>query len=154
SIVCTLFEGHYHFGVAGLINSLYANGFTGEIYIGYRGALPPWAESNVTTSEGLEWNGAQTLHLSSEIRLHFLPVETRFQFTNYKPDFVLQVVKAIDLKIQSSIFYFDPDIVIKCAWQFFMTWVSFGIALVHEIINNDMPASHPVRQMWNEIIVN
>lgn len=152
SIVCTLFEGHYHYGFAGLVNSLHANGFKGDIYAGYRGQLPPWTENKITCNEKFGWSNGQTLQLNDDIKIYFLPVVTRFQFTNYKPEFVMQVAKAIGVN-NKNLFYFDPDIVIKCNWKFFEQWVSFGIAVVHEIINNDMPASHPVRQMWNKIIV-
>ena len=151
SIVCTLFEGHYHYGFAGLVNSLYANGFKGEIYAGYRGLLPPWAKNALTNNTFIKWNNVKTLQVQDELRIHFLPATTKYQFTNYKPEFVLQLSKVVDFT-EKVIFYFDPDIVIKCQWNFFTTWASFGIALVHEIINNDMPPNHPVRQMWKGII--
>ncbi len=43
AIICTLFEGRYHFGAAALVNSLYRAGYRGELYAGYKGELPFWA---------------------------------------------------------------------------------------------------------------
>jgi hypothetical protein len=40
--LCTLFERNYHFGVAALSNSLIASGYSGDLWVGYRGALPGW----------------------------------------------------------------------------------------------------------------
>ena len=151
AVVCTLFEGHYHYGFAGLVNSLYANGYRGDIYAGYRGKLPTWADNKTSYHTVIKWNGATTLQVNDALQIHFLPVETKFQFTNYKPEFVLQLAESKGFSSE-KIFYFDPDIVVKCNWEFFLSWTSFGIALVHEIINHDMPESHPVRRTWTKII--
>ena len=51
SVICTLYEGHYHFGVASLANSLYSNGFRGDIYIGLKGDLPFWAKMAKTENQ-------------------------------------------------------------------------------------------------------
>lgn len=149
SIVCTLSESHYHDGVAALINSLHNQGFTGDVYVGYRGPLPAWAAA--ASSSGLAWTNAKTLLLSGALRVHFLPVDTAMHFTNYKPTFLLRLMNEVD-SAAPYVFYFDPDIVVKCKWQFFEQWITFGIPVVHEIVNNDMPPTHPVRQLWARII--
>lgn len=150
SIVCTLFEGNYHYGVAALVNSLKNHGYKGEVYAGYRGALPIWAkmaEFNIK----LEWEDACTLNIEDGIQIHFLPLQTDYHLTNYKPDFMIRLCEG-PAKNEIGIFYFDPDIVIKCRWAFFEKWISHGVAIVHEIISNDMPATHPIRLEWCNII--
>lgn len=151
SVICTLYEGGYHFGVASLINSLHKHEFYGDVYIGYRGKLPFWAnEAKVDSS--ITWEGAMNLQIASNLNLHFLPLVTEVHLTNYKPHFMLQVwdkcVKQIDIP---GIFYFDPDIVIKCSWSFYENWISYGVALVHEIVWNDMPPTHPKRHQWMSV---
>ena len=149
SVVCTLFEGHYHYGVAALINSLSKHGFKGDFYAGYRGALPPWAQGKKSDIFG--WKDCTTVRVSNDVQVHFLPLNTNYHFCNYKPDFVIELRNYLDENV-SGVFYFDPDIVIKCRWSFYEEWLKIGVPLVHEITNNDMPTSHPVRKMWTKMI--
>jgi hypothetical protein len=150
SVVCTLFEGHYHYGVAALTNSLYFHGFRGEVFVGYRGALTDWA-SAAKDNPSIMWNGTKTINVADGLQLHFLPLETHFHFTTYKPYFMLSLLDGV-AKDADGIMYFDPDIVIKCNWSFFEKWITYGVGLVHEIVNHDMPPSHPIRFMWTEMI--
>lgn len=152
--ICTLYEGHYHYGVASLINSLHTNGFKGHIYIGYRGALPSWAncvEDNVDYDCSQDWISIKRCNLSDDLMLHFILLKTEYHLTNYKPTFMIDLWRIID-KTTNGIFYFDPDIVIKCSWVFYEEWIRHGVALVHEIVYNDMPPTHPMRNKWIEII--
>ncbi len=150
SIVCTLFEKHYHYGLAALANSLYQHGFRGSVYAGYRGELPQWCATAKEEDEG-PWPGARIVEIDQSFRIYLLPVETDFHLTNYKPYFMLQLLEVFG-KQADAIAYFDPDIVVKCRWGFFETWISHGVALVHEITANDMPATHPIRRQWEEVI--
>ena len=148
SIICTLFEGHYHYGVAALANSLYKQGYQGEIYVGYKGSLPPWAVW-AKKNYSLNWQGATTLRVAEGLQLHFLPLNTHYHLTNYKPEFMLRLLDG-PAKDSDAIAYFDPDIIIKCKWKFYETWMNYGVALVHEIISNDMPQTHPIRLEWEK----
>ncbi len=150
AIICTLFEGNYHYGVAALINSLHKQGFRGNIYAGYRGALPSWA-NKAELNNFLNWPAATTLNATDDLQIHFLPLTTDYHLTNYKPDFMLRLWREVD-NTADELFYFDPDIVLKCKWNFFSEWIQFGVALVHEVISNDMPVSHPVRRKWEDVI--
>jgi hypothetical protein len=150
SVVCTLFEGHYHFGLAALTNSLYQNGFRGQIFAGYRGELPPWA-TDVIENSSLQWPGAKTMEVSEGLSVHFLPINSDWHLTNYKPDFMLKLLDG-PARDADAIAFFDPDIVTKCTWKFYERWMSMGVALVHEIVCNDMPDSHPLRLGWKEVI--
>ena len=146
SIVCTLFESHYHYGVAALVNSLYKNGFTGNVFAGYRGSLPKW--STKATPATFEWQGASTLKVADGLMLHFLPLETDYHFTNYKPDFMLQLWDG-PAKDATGMFYFDPDIVIAAPWKFFEQWIGCGIALCEDV-NSPLQEFHPRRVFWRK----
>jgi hypothetical protein len=148
SVVCTLFEAHYHFGVAALTNSLYKNGFRGDVYAGYRGDLPKWANNAIKNDE-LKWEDAKTLRVIEGLQLHFLPLTTDYHLTNYKPDFMLALFEKFKF---NGLFYFDPDIIIKSKLSFFEEWINLGVALVHEISSNDMPPTHPIRLKWHSVI--
>jgi len=54
-------------------------------------------------------------------------------------------------KNAKGMFYFDPDITIKCNWDFFESWITMGVCLVNEIVWNDMPDIHPKRMMWRKV---
>ncbi len=150
SAVCTLFEGHYHLGVAALINSLHKNGYQGRVYIGYRGQLSDWCQQAVPDTT-LQWTNARTLVLNPAITIHFLPVDTTYHLTNYKPEFMVRLINGVASQCD-NIAYFDPDIVLKCPWSFIETWMGHGVALVHEVVMNDMPRTHPIRMEWKKII--
>ena len=145
SAICTLYEGHYHHGVAALANSLFKNGFRGSIYVGYRGALPPWAGA-AYDNVALGWANAKTYEAAEGLLLHFLPLITDYHLTNYKPDFMLQLWEG-PAKNAEAMFYFDPDIVQVAPWGFMENWVKCGIA-VCEDINSPLHEFHPRRVYW------
>jgi hypothetical protein len=137
SAICTLFEGDYHYGVGALVNSLHRCGYRGSIEVGYRGNLPDWLRN----AEGLLKGTSITL------RTHLL--QTDWHFANYKPKFI-NTVFDLNPTIQ-AVYYFDPDIVIKCQWFYYEEWIQNGIALVEEIATNGMPYNHPIRLRWLEV---
>ena len=143
---CTLFEGHYHFGLASLANSLYQNGYRGTLYAGYRGALPSWAKNTKPVDFG-KWNGAESIEIASDFRLTFLPLSTDSHLTNYKPEFMLGVMDALTNSAAESLFYFDPDICVNKEWRYFEQWVDCGIALCEDV-NSPLPQNHPRRVGW------
>lgn len=141
--VCTLFEGDYHYGLGALVNSLYNNGFRGPIWAGYRGSLPPWASAAKDCGDWHEF------HFADDCSVNFVCLDTSVHFANYKPNFMVDVCTKYCSEVE-SIFYFDPDIVIKCDWSFYDLWIKYGIALCQEIVWGSMPNDHPVRQAWKE----
>lgn len=147
SAICTLFEGSYHFGLAALANSLYSQGFAGDIYAGYRGHLPGWA-AKAQANETLTWQGAVTLHVNENLSIHFLPLQTDYHLTNYKPDFMLELWDGPASGVE-QLFYFDPDIIVDTRWSFFSEWVGYGVA-VCEDVNSPLPANHPRRKAWRK----
>jgi hypothetical protein len=149
--ICTLFEGDYHHGVATLSNSLYKEGYRGTIYVGYRGSLPRWATVGIIQPIG-KWQKATKLQIHPDFMLCFLPLETSYSLTNYKPDFMLELWNDI-AEDSDIVLYFDPDIVVT---QFYnkslfdmREWVKCGVA-VCEDVNSPISRFHPIRVGWRE----
>ena len=144
--ICTLFEGDYHFGIGALVNSLYFHGFRGVVWAGYRRDLPPWARSTKRTPEFDEFL------VADGCSIRFVALDTTFHLTNYKPSFMLEILNKYSLD-SDALFYFDPDIVVKCRWSFFEDWVNYGIALCEDV-NSPVPAAHPLRMAWRQFYAN
>src|SRR5262245_19087110 len=105
SVICTLFEGSFHYGLAALINSLHAQGFRGKIYAGYRGTLPPWVSALTALESKSEYA------IADQLVVTFLPLETEMHLTNYKPTFLSELWSS-QCASAKKLFYFDPDIVV------------------------------------------
>ena len=143
--VCTLFEGDYHLALAAFLNSLAHVGYAGTVWAGYRGALPPWLDQLKTVSaEEREYL------VTDSVRLVFLPLTAEIHLTNYKPQFMLDLLAgpASDCEY---LWYFDPDIYLCSPWSFFANWQRYGVALCQEIVNNSIPFDSPLRHQWIEI---
>jgi hypothetical protein len=138
--VCTLFEKEYHLGVAVLVNSLARAGFRGDVHIGFRGALPPWATGRVTQQDETTWH----MPVPDGPRLVFSLIETDAHFTNFKPDFMLQVLGKSDA---DTVLYFDPDVVVNTTWKYLEEWLSCGVALCDDV-NSPVAENHPRRVGW------
>ena len=134
-VVCTLFEGDFHYGVAALANSIIRRGFRGLIWVGHRGALPAWTNGLLKLPNGLfEVGGAV---------LGFEEIATKTHFTQFKPEFMATLFrKGIAKKF---LWYFDPDITVRCSWNFFEQWVEFGVGLCEDVTMGTMPSTHPIR---------
>ena len=74
-------------------------------------------------------------------------LDTPMHFTNYKPQFMLDLL-AGPARDCEHLWYFDPDIFIRCSWSYFEDWQQNGIALCQEIVNNILPADSPLRHKW------
>src|SRR5690606_25294692 len=146
SAVCTLYERHYHYGVAAFVNSLYVHGFRGDIYIGFRGELPPWAKSAIDNT-ALGWENGKTLYVTKDLHLHFLQINTNHHFANYKSYFMLELLNG-PAKEKESLFYFDPDIIIKAPWRVFDKWIDHKVVVVCEDVNSPLSEFHPRRLAW------
>jgi hypothetical protein len=143
--ICTLFEGDFHLGLAAFLNSLVHAGYSGTVWAGYRGALPPWLNQlKPANAEGSEYL------VTDRVRIVFLPLTAEIHLTNYKPQFMLDLLAgpASDCEY---LWYFDPDICLRSSWPFFANWQRYGIALCQEIVNNNLPANSPLRREWSEI---
>ncbi|MGD1062626.1 MAG: hypothetical protein ABR860_05130 [Terracidiphilus sp.] len=144
--ICTLFEGDYHLGLAALVNSLVRAGYAGTVWAGYRGALPPW----VNQLKRGDKSRADEFRVTDQVRIVFMKLSTGMHLTNYKPEFMLNLL-ANEARDCKYLWYFDPDIFVQAPWSIFADWQSYGIALCQEIVDNIFPADAPLRQQWMKL---
>jgi hypothetical protein len=143
-VICTLYEGDFHFGVAALINSIVKGGFRGLFWVGNRGELPAWTAKLTRREDGLFEVG--------DALLGFEAIESSRHFGQFKPEFMSRTIeKGIAKK---HIWYFDPDITVRCEWSFFERWVRHGVCICQEITMGTMPSNHPIRCEWMELARN
>jgi hypothetical protein len=142
NVICSLFEGDYHIGVAALINSMVRAEFQGLFWVGYRGELPPWSAVLTRLEQ------ADTFRVTESVTLVFERIDTTYHLTNYKTRFMLSIMDRGIAK--KRLCYFDPDIVTQCSWSFYERWLDFGVAMCEEIVNGTMPSDHPLRLSWVE----
>ncbi len=175
--ICTLFEGHYHYGLGAFLNSLANAGFSGTVWAGFRGSMPKWADryktdgscsqqadsEGVTGSHPLTWPPAQpngnmsqtegpenTFLIEKNIKLVFIRQENPVHFTFQKPDFMLSIWDNYCPDTE-CMYYFDPDILLKANWSFFEQWTTHGIALCEDV-GSPFSKTHPIRLEWTEYL--
>ncbi len=140
-VICSLFEGDFHLGLAALINSLVKAGFCGLFWIGCRGILPPWTNQLKRSEDGLFQVGGASLG--------FETIKSERHFGQYKPEFLSSV---IDRGIaRKHLWYFDPDITVICEWGFYERWVRHGVCLCQESTMGTMSSRHPFRCEWIDL---
>jgi hypothetical protein len=158
SVVCTLSENAYHYGVGALVNSLFASGFRGDIYCGYRGDLPTWTNCAKTEerekAERLKKIDEKTyiFEVAEGLKLYFVKLDTRRHFAIYKPRFMIELLKGA-AKDAEQIFYFDPDIIVKCPWSFVEAWPRGGVGLCEDefaAYSGYLASGHPLRTLWKD----
>jgi hypothetical protein len=140
--VCTYCDGDYHYGAGVLINSLYQQGYRGTVWAGYRGQLPPWAQPAIQRDGYWEYTPAENCFV------HLVEIKTEMHPSLYRPTFMEQIWDQFG-DDWDALFFFDPDIVNKCRWDFYEWWVSQGIALCGDHWY-DVPSNHPTRLAWKK----
>jgi hypothetical protein len=142
--VCTLFEGHYHYGVAALVNSLAAAGYKGTVWAGHRGPLPSWIVDRADFDR--ETN---CLQVTPTLRLRTVELNPPVSLNYYKPTFMLDIFERL-ARDADAVSYMDPDMVVKCDWRAIEQWITpDGVALVEDV-NWLLPSRHPKRVKWQK----
>ena len=140
--VCTLFEGHYHHGVATLVNSLVAAGYEGTVWVGYRGPLPAWLLRHARFDRR-----AGRLQVTPKVALHTVPLDPPRSLNYEKAAFMRAVLRTHDPEAVAVV-YLDPDLVVKCAWSEIAAWWADGAVALVEDLDGALPSNHPRRDGW------
>jgi hypothetical protein len=143
-VICTLYEGDFQLGVAALINSIVRGGFRGLFWIGNRGDLPPWTTQLTCREDGLFQIG--------DALLGFETIDSQRHFGQFKPEFMSSIVDRGIARMH--LWYFDPDITVRCEWSFFERWVRHGVCICQDMTTSSMASNHPLRCEWVELASN
>jgi hypothetical protein len=150
--ICTLYEKDYHFGLAAFVNSLVHKGFNGTVWVGYRDGLPPWLHqlqphTPVKSSE----ESIPSYLVDGQIRIIFIQIDPNIHLANFKPQFMLQILKNYSPESR-SLWYFDPDIYLVSSWKMFSKWTEYGIAVCADINFSLLHENAPLRRRWMEFV--
>jgi hypothetical protein len=143
-VPCTLYSGHYHFGVGALANSLYRSGFRGRICVGYESPLPPWAASARRVDD------KAVLEVDSGFTIEFIRWRSRGNLSLEKPRFLLHVLDEV-APDAAGVLHFDADLVVRASWAFFERWLEQGVALCLDACYPLVPTLHPWRREWRDL---
>ena len=133
NIIVTLAEYDHIKGALVLYNSLKQNGFDGLFVIGYRNI-------DSLSSESTEF-------IEKTDDLVFKMINPKRHFTNYKPNFMKDILSEYD---GESVTYIDPDIVVNCPADYIISWCKHGPSVCADV-NYHMPSNHPSRIKWQDI---
>ncbi|MET0543147.1 MAG: hypothetical protein ABWZ88_15490 [Variovorax sp.] len=139
--LCTLFEGHYHHGVAALANSLVASGYAGTLWVGHRGPLPAWMR------EHPGFDGDSVLQATPALALRTIALDPPVSLNYCKASLIEEVLQRREPDADACA-YVDPDIVVTCSWPEMAAWfASDGLALVEDA-DGVLPSAALRRQQW------
>lgn len=141
NVVTTLFENHYEYGVAALLNSLCQADFEGIVCIGYKGKRPFWM-NQLKPKNG----NANIFKLSEKVDIRFDELIVDMHFGYYKPYYLKQMAEVYPQA--QGCYYFDPDIVVLAKWSYFENWVQSGVALCQDSNYTLLYWNHPWRNKW------
>lgn len=140
SIICSICEGRYAYGLATLINSAVSNGFVGKFHIIVGNQIPFWA-SDLTKEK-------DNFIINENCTIEFEHVDWGVHLSYYKP-YLLERLLADNPN--AKVFYFDPDVTIECDWDFFLDWVSIGPALCSDGNYPILGKRHPWVECWKKL---
>ena len=143
-VVCTVADGNYMFGVAGIINSLVAANFSGDVVIGRRGDAPSWWSQLEATDQ------PDRRKLSDTIYVSLRTIRDDWHPSNTKPFFVQELLSELTHE-DSSVFYIDTDIVVTGQWSVLLDWTRHGVLLCADVADSAMPPEHVFRRAWADL---